>query len=280
MMRAAAALSLATSMVAGALHACASEPTRVADVYPTATSLPANLLRFYVYFSAPMGQGDILPSIDLLDEDGSPVEGVFLSNRYDLWSADRTRLTVLLDPGRVKTGLAANMSMGRALEVGRGYHLRIADTARDARGCPLSAPHVVSFRAMAADVTSPTPDAWEITTPVVGTTDLVTVALDGAVDHLSLAYRLRVLDPEGTPLAGHIRLDDAETRWLFAPTRPWDAGVYHLAIDPRLEDLAGNRIDSVFDLDLSVADRGARDATPRMIPIVPHHAETGAGVSQ
>ena len=212
------------------------------------------MLRFYIYFSAPMGLDDILPAIDLLDADGQVVEGVFLPNRYDLWSADRTRLTLLFDPGRVKTGLAANHAFGRALVAGETYHLDISPRAEDMQGCPLASGHRVTFEATEADVLSPSPANWTIVTPSVGTREPLIILLDGPVDHLSLAYRLRVISPDGATVAGRIDLDEAETQWRFTPRAEWPAATYHVAVDPQLEDLAGNRPGVLFDQPADVPD--------------------------
>lgn len=246
-MRLLLALGLAAAIAVGPLRACEVGQTTVAEVYPTAAALPENMLRFYVYFSAPMGRDDILPAIDLLDAEGRVVDGVFLSNRYDLWSADRTRLTLLFDPGRVKTGLAAHQKMGRALAAGDIYHLSISQDAEDMQGCPLASAHRMTFKATAADVKSPTPADWILITPGVGTREPLTVVLDGPVDHVSLAYRLRVIGPDGVPVAGRIDLDKAETHWQFTPRTQWTTATYHVAIDPQLEDLAGNRPGVLFD---------------------------------
>ncbi|MEO0543250.1 MAG: hypothetical protein AAFY99_05470 [Pseudomonadota bacterium] len=238
---------LAATLLAGPLQACEDGQTVVSDVYPSGTALPENLLRFYIYFSTTMGERDILPAIDLLDAEGRPVEGVFLPNRFDLWSADRTRLTLLLDPGRVKTGLQANLALGRALTPGETYHLQISETALDARGCALASAHRVTFEATEADLSSPSPSKWSLHTPKVGTRDPLTVLLDGAVDHLSLAYRLRVIGPDGNPVPGRIDLGQAETHWLFTPVLPWPDRDHKLVVDPALEDLAGNRPGTLFD---------------------------------
>ncbi|MDX8355226.1 hypothetical protein [Cognatiyoonia sp. IB215182] len=238
---------LAAVLVAGPMRACEGDLTTVSDVYPSGTELPENLLRFYIYFSAPMGPGDILPSIDLVDDEGHVIEAVFLPARFDLWSTDRTRLTLLLDPGRVKAGLHANLALGRALVPGETYHLQVSETARDARGCELAASHRVTFEATKADLSPPSPADWELIPPNVGTRAPLTVALDGSVDHLSLAYRLRVIGPDGAPVPGRIELDQGETGWLFTPRAPWRDTAYRLAIDPMLEDLAGNRPGVLFD---------------------------------
>ncbi|MEM8960927.1 MAG: hypothetical protein AAGD38_05575 [Acidobacteriota bacterium] len=107
--------------VGGVAIACETGigPTRVSEIYPTADRLPANLLRAYVYFTEPMDRVGMLSSIDLLDADGEVVPGVFLANRHDLFSPDGRRLTLIFDPGRVKTGLAARDPRGRARVGGR-----------------------------------------------------------------------------------------------------------------------------------------------------------------
>ena len=52
------------------------------------------------------------------------------------WSL--TRLTLLLDPARVKRGLKPNLDEGRALEAGKRYQLVIDQQWPDATGRPLS----------------------------------------------------------------------------------------------------------------------------------------------
>lgn len=241
------ALGFAATLAAGSLRACETGQTVVTDVYPTAAALPENLLRFYIYFSAPMNPDNILEDIDLMDAQGRVVEGVFLRNRFDLWSADRTRLTLLLDPGRVKTGLQANRAMRRALDPGETYHLQISKTAVDAHGCALAVSHRVTFKAVEADLASPSPAQWKLIRPKVGSRAPLSVLLDGPVDHLSLAYRLRVIGPDGAPVPGRIDLGEAETRWMFTPRMPWSDSPHRLTIDPMLEDLAGNRPGVLFD---------------------------------
>jgi len=101
----------------------AGAPARVLEIYPTSDTLPENILRFYVYFDAPMRKETVFPEIVLEDEKGTAIDGVFLANRYSLWSPDGTRLTLLLDPGRVKTGLEASADLGLAIENGHRYSL-------------------------------------------------------------------------------------------------------------------------------------------------------------
>jgi len=50
----------------------------VTAVYPSRATLPENLLRFYIHFSAPMSRGEAYRHIRLLDASGKPVVDPFL----------------------------------------------------------------------------------------------------------------------------------------------------------------------------------------------------------
>ncbi|MEO1178540.1 MAG: hypothetical protein AAFV87_15660 [Pseudomonadota bacterium] len=249
-----------------ALAMCFEADHSQVAIYPTADLLPENLLRMYVYFPRPMGADEGLRSVRLLGEQGVPINGVFLAGREDLWSSDRRRLTLVFDPGRVKTGLAAHQSMGRALAPGRSYTLDVSGAALDATGCPLGADTRFGFTVVDADYDPPDPAAWEIAAPAANSTEPVVVTLGSAHDHVSLAFRLRVLDVDGAVVPGKIVLGDGEESWEFAPRAPWAATTYTLSIDERLEDLAGNRPGVPFDRPLRQAPRawiGTRTFTPQ-----------------
>ncbi len=217
------------------------------EIYPTAEELPANLLRFFAYFPRPMDHEAIPSNIALVDHTGLEVEGAFLNNRYDLWSPDATRLTILLDPGRVKTGLAAHNALGRALSEGQRYTLVVRAAAEDTQGCTLGAETTQSFIVGPPDLDPPSPGDWVLTRPESGTRDPLTVDLGSPHDHLSMVYRVRVLDAAGNTVPGRIDLGTDERVWRFTPVSPWPDAPHRLSIDARLEDLAGNRPGLLFD---------------------------------
>jgi hypothetical protein len=240
--------SVLLALAAGSATACPVPPVAgQVEIYPTAGELPANLLRIFVYFPRPMDRNDILDHIAIVDESGEEVEGAFLENRFDLWSPDATRLTVLLNPGRVKMGLAAHDAMGRALEEGQHYALVVRGGLEDAQGCALGAETVQAFVAGPPDFAPPAPGDWALTRPEVGTRVPLSVDLGSPHDHLSMVYRLRVLDADGTPVPGRIDLGAGESVWSFTPAASWPDEPFRVVIDERLEDLAGNRPGALFD---------------------------------
>lgn len=242
-----------------------TEQAFVDEVYPTADALPENLLRFYIYFSKPMQREDILSHVYLADADGNKQSGVFLDNR--LWSPDSTRLTLLFDPGRVKTGLVAHNTMGRALKPGKDYQLVVDTKARDKDGCPLGKRFTKAFKALAADYSIPDIKQWRISSPQQGSRETLVVELNGMMDHVSLASRIRVKDKDDNSVPGRIALEDAEQRWLFTPDQPWrDTGYYQLAVDSVLEDVAGNRLGGLFDQP-SLAQESAAQKQRALLPV-------------
>ena len=85
--------------------------TDVVAIHPSSVTVPRNLLRCYVEFSAPMRQAGAA-HVRLIDAEGAPLVGALLATEYELWDRDRRRLTVLLDPARASS--AASRPIGRS----------------------------------------------------------------------------------------------------------------------------------------------------------------------
>ena len=239
--------------------------TRVAAVYPTGPEVPENHLRLYIVFSAPMGLGSGNPHVRLLDEGGEPVADAFLPLDVDLWNADRTRYTILYDPGRVKRGIRPNAELGRPLSADRRYTLAIDAAWRDAAGQPLVAPFRREFRVGPPRERALDPAAWRLDLPAGGTRDSLAVRFPVPLDYGLLQSALRVTTAGGRPLAGEIRVEQGETRWAFAPRAPWRPGEYRLVAAATLEDVAGNRIGRPFELDAAGA-QGPERARGAVVP--------------
>ena len=111
--------------------------TLVTRVAPSGDKLPENLLKFYLHFSSPMGRGEVYDRVRLLRDDGKAVDFPFLRLGEELWDPTGTRLTLLIDPGRIKRGLKPREQFGPVLEAGRTYTLVIDPSwARRRRGRP------------------------------------------------------------------------------------------------------------------------------------------------
>jgi hypothetical protein len=87
----------------GCSYAEPSTP-RVVLVQPSGPEVPANLLRISIRFATQV-EGPVLSRIILSHTDGRQIQEPFLEQ--ELWSPDGTVLTVIMHPGRVKSGLQA-----------------------------------------------------------------------------------------------------------------------------------------------------------------------------
>lgn len=227
-----------------------SAETRVEHIYPSIDTLPANILKLYIHFSAPMSKGQAWQHIRLLDEQGRPVPLVFLEIEQELWDAAGKRLTVLFDPGRIKRGLVPTEDMGSAITEGRHYTLVVDKQWQDARGVALVEGSEKRFAGAPSDRTPPAPKLWKITEPADGTTNPLVIRFQKPMDAALLERMLRV---EG--VAGTITIADLEREWHFTPYTPWRAGEYRILANNLLEDISGNHLDKPFDVDLANSPR-------------------------
>jgi len=230
--------------------------TRITGVYPSVARVPSNLLRWYIEASAPMERGDALQHVHLLDEAGREVPGAFLALDQELWDPDGRRLTLLFDPGRVKRGVRTNVESGAPLVAGRRYRLVIDDGWTDGTGAQLASGFEHAFEAVEADRRSPDPGRWRLTVPRASTRAPLQVSFGEPLDHALARGMLAVLDPDGERVTGSVALAEGDSTWTFAPTLPWLAGDYSLRVGGALEDLAGNNVVRVFDVDRRVDSAG------------------------
>lgn len=222
--------------------------TRVTHVYPSSAVLPSNQLRLYIYFSAPMSQGEAGGRVRLLDMGGKELPGVFLPGE-ELWDPQFQRLTMTFDPGRIKRGLTSNQSMGPPITEGKSYTLVIDRDWPDARGVPMIESFRKPFRAGPALRVPPDPKQWRINPPKTGSMDALSVDFPTPMNYPLLLRMLQVAGARGI-VAGAVSVDRDETRWQYTPREAWKPGGYRLIADTGIEDLAGNHIGQAFDIDV------------------------------
>ena len=226
--------------------------TEVEAIFPTKNVLPENQLKLYIHFSAAMSRGSAFQHIHLYDETGAEVRLPFLRLAEELWDGEFTRLTLLFDPGRIKRGLVPHKEMGLALQNGRTYMLVIDESWPDAGGVPLKRRFTKMFSVGPDDRTALDPKDWRVTSPATGTAAALIVEFPEALDHALATRVLTVKDATGQPVEGTVAVDHEETRWSFTPEAAWRDGAYEISVPGILEDLAGNKIYTPFDVDVTV----------------------------
>lgn len=217
----------------------------VAAVYPAQSELPANLLKFYVYFDRPMAEGEVFRRVRLLNETGTEVVEAF--REVELWSTDHRRLTLWVNPGRTKRSLGLSEAMGPVLEPRRRYALVIDAGLPDQHGAPMARGFRKTFRTTAPDRVQPDMARWALRLPRAGSTAPLAVTFPEPMDRALALRTLRIEDAGGRVVAGRSRLDENGQSWRFIPDSAWRPAPHRLTADPALEDLAGNSLERPFE---------------------------------
>jgi len=227
--------------------------TRVLEVFPTASEVPLNLLKLYVQFSAPMREGGAAEGVHVVRLDtGEALEDVLLPMEPELWDPTRRRLTALLDPGRVKRGVALHERTGYPLRLGSRVKVVVDAALHDAAGRPLVAGFERCYTVGPAIRERIDPHAWALEVPPRATCEPLVVRFAQPLDRALLERTLSVT-LDGGMVGGRASVGDEERSWRFAPIVPWKASRYALRVQALLEDLAGNSVDRLFDRDLALA---------------------------
>jgi hypothetical protein len=234
-----------------AAHATAT----VTGVFPDADVVPFNLLKVYLQFSEPMAEGFARRGIGIENADtGEPLDGVFLDMDPELWDPERRRLTLLLDPGRIKRGLEPQQEAGYPLKEGTPIRLTIGTPFRTASGAPIARTFSRVYEVGPALRRPVNPHDWRLDFPGEGSLAPLRIDFDRPLDHAILEHAFHVVDADRRVVAGVCAVLAGEMGWRFRPSRPWGSGEHHLIVDARLEDLAGNSLRRVFDRDLTITD--------------------------
>jgi hypothetical protein len=217
-------------------------PEMLIRISPQAKVLPANTLRFYIHFPRPAEAHFDRDQLRLLNEDEQFVRDPFLALSQELWSPDGRRLTVLMEPGRIKRGLGPDPTHEPALVVGRTYSLVITALGQTARH---------AFRVSAPVLEAVDETQWRLISPQVGSLDPAVVQFDRVMDAVLCEDEIGVLTAFGEVVQTSVSLAADGTTAQIIPRHPWSALEHHLVVSKRLEDVCGNRLGEALDHDLN-----------------------------
>ena len=238
----------------------AAAPALVTGVYPSGDVLPENVLRLYVHFSVPMTPHLASDFVALRDASGRVDRAAFMKFKQELWNVDRTRLTVLIDPGRIKRSVATNLDLGPALVEGHRYELTVDEGWPAADGSSVLQLFSKRFRVGASLRERPDVARRKWRPPRPGTREALVIVFDRPFDRHLLDDALHVVDGDGQPVDGTPHTGDNETSWSFTPDEPWTTGDVRIVVGDALEDVAGNNFRELLDGD--VRHRPALTAPP------------------
>ncbi|MFN3199574.1 MAG: hypothetical protein ACE366_14305 [Bradymonadia bacterium] len=232
----------------------AAPRARVTAVYPSGDALPENVLRFYVHFSVPMAPHRASDFIRLRDARGLSDDAAFMQFKQELWNQDRTRLTILLDPGRIKRGVTTNLRLGPALLEGHRYALTLEGGWPSADGSSQLPAYSKNFGVTAPLREQPRVGLWAWTPPTSGTRDALRIQFDRPFDRHALRGAIQIAASDGRILSGTSQVGDDESSWSFTPDDAWPSSDVQLIVDEALEDVAGNNLRELLDRDVGATE--------------------------
>jgi hypothetical protein len=176
------------------------------------------------------------------------------------------RLTILLDPGRLKRGVGPNRELGPPLKAGEAYTLVIGAGMTDLSGNRLPEPVYKRFGVADAIREPIAIEQWEIAPPQTNSRQPLTLVFPRSLDRALLSHAITVAAADGQTIDGQIAIDRDERRWRLTPRSPWAPGACSVRVASGLEDVCGNSIIAAFDRPLRASGDLAFETIGRSIP--------------
>lgn len=231
-------------------------------IHPKIDTVPENLLKMYFVFSKPMQQSQsFLDFITVTNRETNNTEKIFLPLENELWNTDHTELTLWLDPGRIKKDLIPNKELGIPVKKGNAYEITILNNLSDAEGVELGKDYQKTIVVGSRDAQSPSTSKWELTLPQENTKEALGISFDESLDAMLAQETIQIVNDKNKTIDGGFMLSKKATSILFVPKVLWKKGKYTIVIESRLEDLAGNNLNRLFDTDLSKNEKMSTSKT-------------------
>lgn len=238
-----------------------ARPPTILASFPSCDTVPENLLKMYVTFDQPMMEGRAYSFIHLVNKStGDTIEGAFLDLNPELWSEDQTTLTLWLNPGRIKQDLIPNKELGAVLTRNSHYELLISAGWKSKSGQAMGSSYTRSFVTTTRDSEKPDVSTWNITT---SDHDIIVEAGE-SLDWSLLNSVISVWKGEGR-IKGDVNVEHCEKGFRFKPATSMSPGSYRIEIESRLEDLAGNNLNRLFETDVTKDNRATKNKSVHTI---------------
>jgi len=234
---------------------------KLLGIYPKLDTVPENLLKMYFEFDSPMQQSQSsLDFIKVFNRTTGEQVDIFLSLENELWNLEKTRLTLWLDPGRIKKDLIPNQERGIPIEAGNQYELIVErHFSGGNHGADLGKNYTKRLYVAKRDQQSPNVDEWKLTLPKSKSKEGLGIEFDEFLDVILVNESIKITDENNESISGNLLTSKKGNNTLFIPAKPWGKGSYKILIGSKLEDLAGNNLNRLFDVDLET--RGEVDTS-------------------
>jgi len=233
--------------------------------FPSCDTVPSNLLKIYLQFSEPMSEGRSSHFVQLFDDvTGDTIKNAFLDLQPELWNDDGTMLTLWLDPGRIKQDLIPNKKLGVVMNDHSKYRLVVAKGWRAKNGVALEIDYKKSFVTTTRDVKKPDVNSWSV--DVKG--DTVVVDLKESFDWSLIHSTVSIIHNDEVISISKTITEVGEKKLYLILSERLRSGDYSLTVESRLEDLAGNNLNRLFETDVTTS---SKNNYPKEVHIHPIH---------
>lgn len=223
----------------------------VTSIYPSAKTLPSNLLKWYIHFSHPINETHIYDYIRFVNATGDTLPRAALSLENALISDHGKLLTVWIEPGRQKRDLIPNRQLGPVFKNENAYKLVVLKKLKDKNGISMQDNFTHSFQITNDDRVKLDVNLWKIQSPKVNSKSHVLISCHESLDYGSTQNSVMVVNVKGEKIDGNWQLINHESTLSFTPLYPWKKGSYNVLFDNHIEDLAGNNLDRLFDSEIT-----------------------------
>ncbi|MFH6603905.1 hypothetical protein ACEZ3G_10490 [Maribacter algicola] len=236
-------------------------------IHPKVDTVPENLLKMYFEFAQPMQEvQNALDFISVVNEtDGIEIKP-FLRLESELWNKERTVLTLWLDPGRIKTDLIPNKEKGLPLTAGKRYTMAIDSSWKSIQGTPLLKKYTKKFYVGPRDDTMPKTKEWQLCMQIEDSVKILLMDFGEPMDAFLAKETIRVYNTGDRQIQGKFNLLENESVLRFVPDEEWSTPKIEVRIESRLEDLAGNNLNRLFDTEVK---KDPNQRTPKAVFRIP-----------
>lgn len=214
------------------------------NLWPAAGQLPANHLRFYLSFNQPMGFANPYDFLRLT-VNNHVVQEPWVEIAEHLWNRDRTRLTLLVHPGRIKRGVSPLATLGAVFKTGDQVELIVSEGWSTLSGSTLEN-QKNHYYTITPAIREPLKGMTIAASPVpLNSLEPLRLQVDRLLDPFLIQRYTVVLDRQGEIIAGNWTLDGDGLS--FIPEVAWTQQPWKWKIHPNMEDLSGNRLHHAFE---------------------------------
>lgn len=223
-----------------------SSTVSISKIFPSTTEIPANILTFYIQFSAPMKPDPkAYELVDIVDLNGHKTPHAWRQKSY--WINHNKTLVLMIHPGRVKHGIQATEHLAPVFTAGKEVQLVVNRGLESAEGGLLNKTDTLNYLITQKDTISPQLISHSLKLPKVNSRSPLEFTFTEPMDY-GLIYKWFSLYLNDQKIVGNLTSADDKT-WLFTPAEEWQTGTYTIKAGNKMGDYCHNQMDRLFEVD-------------------------------